>query len=191
MSGKRPPSLYDVLGLSPGASEQDVRRARRRLAQQHHPDRGDATGSEAMALINHAHDVLSDPHRRALYDAGRQPPGGPRRPGRVTLPGDRIRQRLLWAAAGFLVAALLAGVLARSYLVGEAAGRSARGRVEGTASAAVPRMPQAAAPLPVRAGEPGSEAPLRLIPAARIEVRPAHPVRPRGAPPEGTIARQP
>src|SRR5687768_18177229 len=68
MSAKSPPSLYDVLGLDPGASAQDVRQAWRRLAQQNHPDRGEGADSEAMVLINQAYEVLSDPDRRARYD---------------------------------------------------------------------------------------------------------------------------
>jgi curved DNA-binding protein CbpA len=62
------PSHYDTLGLHPACSENDIKLAYRKLAKEHHPDRegGDA---ERMAAINQAYEVLSDPERRAHYDA--------------------------------------------------------------------------------------------------------------------------
>ncbi|WBY02303.1 J domain-containing protein [Ramlibacter tataouinensis] len=193
MSGKSPPSLYDVLGLNPGASDQDVRQAWRRLAQQHHPDRGDAADSEAMALINQAYEVLSDRQRRARYDHGRQPPGEPRRPGRVTLPGDRLRLRLLWAATALLLVAVGAGFLARYPLDrGTAAGSSPAQRADGPAGVGPrPGQPAAAAALPIRDADPAADAPLRLIPASRLEARSFPSPQPQTAHAEDTVARQP
>lgn len=67
-------SHYDVLGLAPGASPEAVREAYRRLAREFHPDRtvGSAVGGERMPQINEAYRVLSDPGRRAVYDAERR-----------------------------------------------------------------------------------------------------------------------
>jgi molecular chaperone DnaJ len=58
--------LYDVLGVAPDAPPEDLKRAYRRLAREHHPDAG---GDEArFKEIAHAYDVLGDPERRARYD---------------------------------------------------------------------------------------------------------------------------
>ena len=64
------PSYYDVLGLSPEASEKDVRQAYRKLAREHHPDvnGGDKASEEKFKRINEAYGVLSDPEKRQKYD---------------------------------------------------------------------------------------------------------------------------
>jgi DnaJ-class molecular chaperone len=64
---------YEVLGIAPDASAQEIRRAYRRLAFQHHPDRSQE-GEEAhkkMEEINEAYAVLSDPIKRREYDVPR------------------------------------------------------------------------------------------------------------------------
>jgi curved DNA-binding protein CbpA len=64
------PSLYDVLGVAPDASEPDLARAYRRRARELHPDRALAgAGAEPFAALTQAYRLLSDPHRRAAYDA--------------------------------------------------------------------------------------------------------------------------
>jgi molecular chaperone DnaJ len=62
---------YHVLGLESSASADSIREAYRRLAREYHPDRvaGSAAGSDKMSAINEAYRVLSDPGRRAVYDA--------------------------------------------------------------------------------------------------------------------------
>jgi molecular chaperone DnaJ len=68
------PTHYDTLRVPPSASDAQIRDAYRRLARDHHPDRLAAAGSEpglvSMSAINEAYRVLSDPARRAVYDAG-------------------------------------------------------------------------------------------------------------------------
>jgi molecular chaperone DnaJ len=60
---------YDVLGISRGASEEEVRKAFRRLALEYHPDRNKKDGAEErFKEINEAYQVLSDIKRRATYD---------------------------------------------------------------------------------------------------------------------------
>ena len=64
------PTYYDVLQVERHASPERVRAAYRRLAQKYHPDKmpGNASASRAMAAINAAYEVLSDPQRRAEHD---------------------------------------------------------------------------------------------------------------------------
>jgi molecular chaperone DnaJ len=61
---------YEILGLSRGASEQDVKAAFRRLAKDCHPDRhpGDKTAEQRFKELNEAHETLRDPQKRAAYD---------------------------------------------------------------------------------------------------------------------------
>jgi len=68
---------YDQLGVSPAASQQDIRRAYFRMSRQWHPDKtSDATAKERFQVISEAYQVLSDPPRRRAYDAqGRQGAG--------------------------------------------------------------------------------------------------------------------
>ena len=58
--------LYEVLGLQQGAAAEEVKRAYRRKAREHHPDAGG--DAERFKEVTHAYEVLSDPERRARYD---------------------------------------------------------------------------------------------------------------------------
>lgn len=60
-------SLYDTLGCSADASDDDVRKAYRRACQRAHPDKHGGDGRQQQE-INDAFAVLSDPERRAEYD---------------------------------------------------------------------------------------------------------------------------
>jgi molecular chaperone DnaJ len=77
-------NLYDALGVPRNASADEIKRAYRKLARQHHPDRnpGDEAAETRFKEIQHAYDVLSDPEKRKQYDAfgdgrGRRGPSGP------------------------------------------------------------------------------------------------------------------
>src|SRR5438045_4348216 len=60
---------YEVLGVARDASEDDVRRAFRRLARQYHPDVNRDEGASArFKEINEAYEVLSDREKRQTYD---------------------------------------------------------------------------------------------------------------------------
>ncbi len=60
---------YDVLGVSKSASQDEIKKAYRRLASKYHPDVSqDPQATEKMALINEAYDTLKDPQKRASYD---------------------------------------------------------------------------------------------------------------------------
>ena len=69
-----PEDLYSVLGVAPGATQEQIETAYRRLARQYHPDINPAPEAVArMQAINNAFAVLRDPERRVQYDRSRQP----------------------------------------------------------------------------------------------------------------------
>jgi DnaJ-class molecular chaperone len=63
---------YDVLGVPKGASEAEVKKAFRRAAKQHHPDRNrdDPRAPERFAELNSAYEILGDTGKRAQFDRG-------------------------------------------------------------------------------------------------------------------------
>lgn len=61
--------LYEVLGVSRDATQEEIKRAYRRLAREHHPDvSGDPASDRHIKEINLAYQTLSDPAKRRQYD---------------------------------------------------------------------------------------------------------------------------
>lgn len=62
--------FYEVLGLQKGATEDEIKKAFRKLAVKYHPDKnqGDKVSEEKFKEINEAYQVLTDPQKKAQYD---------------------------------------------------------------------------------------------------------------------------
>jgi len=124
-------TLYDLLGVRPGASQEEIRRAYHERARALHPDRRDPAGVDdarsqrRMQEVNEAWRILRDPATRAVYDrrvlhprpvgAGTDPRAPrpedleddtPYPPGRALRHGESLVRALPWLALAVVLAAI-------------------------------------------------------------------------------------
>src|SRR5689334_23631488 len=124
MAGR--PDYYKTLGVGKNATDEEIKKAYRKLARQYHPDRnpGNKKAEERFKEISQAHDVLSDPEKRKAYDRGQSPLGG--------FAGGGFDPGAFGAGFGDILSNLFGGGGAGG--AGGTAGRTgARGRPGGTA----------------------------------------------------------
>lgn len=158
----RPKSHYDTLRIDRRASGDRVRQAYRRMAQKCHPDKhaGACDAAALMARINEAYAVLSDPARRAAYDASLEPgSGGAARGARAAALAAGWQDRFGWS--GWLLLAIASiTVLTLGYVLLQARAPVARVFQPPQAASAAPLVDSA--PIaPVEAIQPWRE-PVRL-----------------------------
>ncbi|AFV25041.1 chaperone protein DnaJ [Methanolobus psychrophilus R15] len=70
------PDYYSVLGMPPGASQDELKKRYRTLIAKYHPDRNSDAGAEEQSKrINEAYSILADPEKRTRYDRSLHYPG--------------------------------------------------------------------------------------------------------------------
>ena len=99
----RAPDYYKTLGVDKKASQEDIKKAYRKLARQYHPDTNKEPGAEErFKAISEAYDTLSDPDKRKKYDrggsvfAGGSPFGGATAGGGTTTDFGSFSDILSW-----------------------------------------------------------------------------------------------
>ena len=96
------PDYYKILGVSRSASEEEIKKAYRKLARKHHPDLnpGDAKSEAKFKELSEANDVLSDLEKRKNYDTFGDPNGpGPQMP-QGAHPGESFSFEDMFAGFG-------------------------------------------------------------------------------------------
>ena len=89
MPGTATRDYYELLGVSPRATQDEVRKAYLKLAKKYHPDKtgGDKAAEEKLKAINEAYDTLKNAEKRREYDALRESPFAGGRRSRLIFTG--------------------------------------------------------------------------------------------------------
>lgn len=115
------PDHYSIMGVSPNATPDEIRRRYRERARVLHPDRSRTGSAAAMARLNEAYRILSDPQRRAEYDrksSGFSTPSGNGTRRDQPVPTSSLEVRFPWRFVLVLAVVGIAGVLVSSALAG-------------------------------------------------------------------------
>ncbi len=88
-------NYYEILGIPPGATTDQIKKKYRELARKFHPDiiQDKVLGQRVFTQINQAYRVLADPERREQYNSQLAASAAPRREARQRLPPRRQRRR--------------------------------------------------------------------------------------------------
>ena len=111
---------YGILQVHPRAEREVIDAAYRKLASKYHPDVSQISDAEErMKQINTAYEVLSDPDKRAAYDAARgmvPPPGTPSDAATMSQNASKARRTLL-IVAGIMLLAFVAFRFGPSFML--------------------------------------------------------------------------
>ena len=115
------PDYYKILGVGKNATEDEIKKAYRKLARKYHPDRnaGDKQAEERFKEVSQAHDVLSDPDKRKEYDRG----------GLLGGFGGAVGSTRPHSRANFSAAAVASPTSSPTSLAGAVVGPAANGHV--------------------------------------------------------------
>ena len=129
-----PKNYYEVLGINPNATAEEIRRAYVQMARQYHPDRNTNAEKGHMAELNHVYEILSNPQKRQEYDTRfvpekvydfSKPKAGekkvPVRQPREYKIGEKSFAARYWKE-GLAIVIIIAMVYAMAYLVVKMAG---------------------------------------------------------------------
>ncbi len=146
-------TLYDSLGVPKNASQDEIKKAYRKLAREHHPDRnaGDKEAEERFKEVQTAYDVLADEEKRKQYDRYGSQNG---RPGPAGGPNVDFGN---FDFGGFDVSDLLGGIFGGR--TGGAGASARRQPVRGNDVEAQVQRPRC------QGGEPGALRTLAAVPA--------------------------
>jgi curved DNA-binding protein CbpA len=96
---------YAMLGVTPDATQQEIKSAYRRLARLHHPDLNKEARDDLIKRLNQAYEILRDPQKRAAYDMqfARRGPRSARLSQRQPQPKRDPEMTWFEGAAGFVI----------------------------------------------------------------------------------------